>query len=226
MNKLALALALSAMALAACSTASGPTFSASELQPPDGVRTFQVDCHGLLSGPQTCMKAARRICGDQPVRNVDSARALRDGSDPATLVFQCGTAPAEAASAAEPVPVPAPAPAAVERVNLAGDALFATGLATLAPNARASLDKLLSERDDRTYTEVTVTGYTDSVGSDASNLALSKRRAATVANYLKAHGLKAQSVPVTGRGSADPVASNATAEGRASNRRVEISLQR
>ncbi|WP_321808772.1 OmpA family protein [Burkholderia sp. BCC1993] len=222
MNKLALALALSAMALAACSTASGPTYSASELQPRDGVRTFQVDCHGLLSGPQTCMKAARKICGDQPVRTVDSARALRDKSDPATLVFQCGAAPAQATSAAEPTP----APAAIEHVNLAGDALFATGLATLTPAARASLDKLLSEREDRTYTQVTVTGFTDSVGNDAANLALSKRRAETVASYLKAHGLKAQAVSVTGSGSADPVASNATAEGRARNRRVEISLQR
>ncbi|MCW5140290.1 OmpA family protein [Burkholderia cenocepacia] len=219
MNKLALALALSATALAACSTASGPTFSASELQPRDGVRTFQVDCHGLLSGPQTCMKAARKICGDEPVRAVDSARALRDKSDPATLVFQCGAAPAEAASAAEP------AAAVVERVNLSGDALFATDHATLAPTARESLDRLLSERADRTYSQVTVTGFTDSVGSDDYNLALSKRRAEAVAAYLKGHGLKTDSMTVSGRGKADPVASNATPEGRASNRRVEIRLQ-
>ncbi|WP_175962140.1 OmpA family protein [Burkholderia pyrrocinia] len=221
MNKLAFALALSAMALAACSTASGPTFSASELQSRDGMRTFQVDCHGLLSGPQTCMKAARKICGDQPVRAVDSARALRDTSDPATLVFQCGAAPAEAAaaSAAEP------APATVERVNLSGDALFATDHATLAPTARESLDRLLSERADRTYSQVTITGFTDTVGSDDYNLALSKRRAESVAAYLKAHGLKADTLTVTGRGKADPVASNATPEGRASNRRVEITLQ-
>ncbi|HEF5875844.1 TPA: OmpA family protein [Burkholderia cenocepacia] len=221
MNKLALALALSATALAACSTASGPTFSASELQPRDGVRTFQVDCHGLLSGPQTCMKAARKICGEEPVRAVDSARALRDQSDPATLVFQCGAAPAEAASAA----TPAPAAAVVERVNLSGDALFATDHATLAPTARESLDRLLSERADRTYSQVTVTGFTDSVGSDDYNLALSKRRAESVAAYLKAHGLKTDSMTVSGRGKADPVASNATPEGRASNRRVEIRLQ-
>nr|WP_249182877.1 OmpA family protein [Burkholderia cenocepacia] len=220
-NKLALALALSATALAACSTASGPTFSASELQPRDGVRTFQVDCHGLLSGPQTCMKAARKICGDEPVRAVDSARALRDKSDPATLVFQCGAAPAEAASAA----TPAPAAAVIERVNLSGDALFATDHATLAPTARESLDRLLSERADRTYSQVTVTGFTDSVGSDDYNLALSKRRAESVAAYLKAHGLKTDSITVSGRGKADPVASNATPEGRASNRRVEIRLQ-
>ncbi|WP_338641798.1 OmpA family protein [Burkholderia pyrrocinia] len=218
MNKLAFALALSAMALAACSTASGPTFSASELQPRDGVRTFQVDCHGLLSGPQTCMKAARKICGDQPVRAVDSARALRDKSDPATLVFQCGAAPAEAAatSAAEP------APAVVERVNLSGDALFATDHATLAPTARESLDRLLSERADRTYSLVTVTGFTDSVGSDDYNLALSQRRAESVAAYLKAHGLKTDTLTVTGRGKANPVNSNATEAGRARNRRVEV----
>ncbi|MBR8067947.1 OmpA family protein [Burkholderia cenocepacia] len=220
MNKLALALALSATALAACSTASGPTFSASELQPRDGVRTFQVDCHGLLSGPQTCMKAARKICGDEPVRAVDSARALRDKSDPATLVFQCGAALAEATSAATPAPA-----AVIERVNLSGDALFATDHATLAPTARESLDRLLSERADRTYSQVTVTGFTDSVGSDDYNLALSKRRAESVAAYLKAHGLKTDSITVSGRGKADPVASNATPEGRASNRRVEIRLQ-
>jgi OmpA-OmpF porin, OOP family len=226
-NKLALALALSATALAACSTASGPTFSASELQPRDGVRTFQVDCGGLLSGPQTCMKAARKICGDQPVRVVDSARALRNRSNPSSLVFQCGTAPVAPASApAEPAPAAQPVPAPVEHVNRSGDALFATGQATLVPSSRASLDKLLSEREDRTYTQVTVTGYTDSVGGDAYNLALSKRRAEAVAGYLKSHGLKADSMTVTGRGKAAPVASNETVEGRASNRRVEITLQR
>ncbi|WP_241294334.1 OmpA family protein, partial [Burkholderia stabilis] len=176
-------------------------------------------CAGLLSGPQTCMKAARKICGDQPVRALDSARALRDGSSPSSLVFQCGAAPAEPASAAEPTP------ATVERVNLSGDALFATDHATLAPTARESLDRLLNERKDRTYSQVTVTGFTDSVGSDDYNLALSKRRAESVAAYLKAHGLKTDSMTVTGRGKADPVASNATPEGRASNRRVEIRLQ-
>ncbi|WP_334067921.1 OmpA family protein [Burkholderia cepacia] len=227
MNKLALALALSATALAACSTASGPTFSASELQPRDGVRTFQVDCHGLLSGPETCMKAARKICGEEPVRAVDSARALRDKSDPATLVFQCGAAPTPVAQTAAPkeqAPVPAPAP--VEHLRLAGDALFATGQATLTPTARASLDKLLSEREGSTFSRVAISGYTDSVGGDTYNLGLSQRRAQAVASYLKAHGLNGDIWSVTGRGKADPVASNATADGRASNRRVEIALTR
>ncbi|AYZ64298.1 OmpA family protein [Burkholderia multivorans] len=224
MNKLSFVLALSAIALAACSSASGPTFSASELQPRDGVRTYQVDCHGIFSGPNTCMKAAQHLCGDQPVRTVDAAKALRDHADPATLVFQCG-----APEAAAPAPASSPAaaaPAPVEHVNLAGDALFATGLATLTPTARASLDALLARQGNTAFTRVSVTGYTDSVGGDASNLALSQRRAQAVAGYLKSHGLNAGTLAVTGRGSADPVASNATAEGRASNRRVEISLER
>ncbi|MGS0897376.1 OmpA family protein [Burkholderia stagnalis] len=222
MNKLALALALSATALAACTTSSGLTYTASELQPRDGVRTFEVSCLSLTTGPQTCMKAAQKICGDQPVRVLDSARSLRDGANPTSLVFQCGAAPA---APAEPVPAAEPA-AAVEHVNLSGDALFATDQATLAPTARESLDKLLSDHADHTYSQVTVTGYTDSVGSDSYNLALSKRRAEAVASYLKSHGMKADTLTVTGRGKADPVASNATAEGRANNRRVEISLQR
>ncbi|MEK7885855.1 OmpA family protein [Burkholderia contaminans] len=226
MNKLVYLSALCVVSLAACSTTSGPTFSASELQPRDGVRTFQVDCHGLLSGPQTCMKAASEVCGDQPVRVIDSARAIRNHADPATLVFQCGAAPDQVAPPApEATPAPAALPVAVEHVNLSADALFATGQSTLTPTARATLDTLLNAHANYTYAQVTVTGYTDSVGSDAYNLALSKRRAESVATYLKTHGLKADTWSVSGRGKTDPVASNATAEGRASNRRVEIALR-
>ncbi|KVL27932.1 hypothetical protein WS97_27945 [Burkholderia territorii] len=211
---------ISAALLAGCS-ASGPSYNTSELLPRDGVRTFRVDCQGLLSTSQTCMKAARRICSDQPVRIIDSVRALRDDSDPVTLVFQCGAAVASA-----PAAEPAPAPVPVDHVSFAGDALFATRIATLAPGASASMDRMLSNGEDRTYSQVTITGYTDSVGSDAANLDLSKRRAETVAGYLMLHGLKAKTLKVTGRGAADPVAPNSTIEGRARNRRVEMVLIR
>ncbi|WP_409994829.1 OmpA family protein [Burkholderia stabilis] len=218
-NKYSLALLVSVASLAACSSASGPTFSAYELQPRNGVRTFRVDCHGILSSEKTCMKVATRMCDKEPVRLVDSAAPFRDGADPRSIEFQCGAAPA-------PVPAPvAVAPAAAEKVSLTGDAYFATDSATLTPAARASLDGLLSRQADRHFSVVKVTGYTDSVGSDAHNLALSQRRADSVASYLREHGLKADSVTATGRGEADPVGSNDTAEGRASNRRVEIVLQ-
>ncbi|KWD48789.1 hypothetical protein WL67_15415 [Burkholderia ubonensis] len=223
MKNLYLVPILSALLLSACTSASGPTFSAYELQPRDGIRTYRVDCHGIFSSQATCMKVATRMCADQPVRAVDSTRPLRDGADPGTLVFQCG-ATAEAVASA-PVPVAA-APAPVQNVNLSSDALFAFGSATLTPAARATLDKLTSQQGDPHFTRVAVTGHTDAIGSDTSNLQLSQQRADAVAGYLRERGLRADTFVVTGRGKADPVASNATAEGRAGNRRVEIVLQR
>ncbi|KVT33215.1 OmpA family protein [Burkholderia ubonensis] len=224
MKNLYLVPILSALLLSACTSASGPTFSAYELQPRDGIRTYQVDCHGIFSSQATCMKVATRMCADQPVRAVDSTRPFRDGADPGTLVFQCGATAGAAAPA--PTPVAAAAPAPVQNVNLSSDALFAFGSATLTPAARATLDKLTSQQGDPHFTRVAVTGHTDAVGSDTSNLQLSQQRADAVAGYLRERGLRADTFVVTGRGKADPVASNATAEGRAGNRRVEIVLQR
>ncbi|KVN69763.1 OmpA family protein [Burkholderia ubonensis] len=223
MKNLYLVPILSALLLSACTSASGPTFSAYELQPRDGIRTYRVDCHGIFSSQATCMKVATRVCADQPVRAVDSTRPLRDGADPGTLVFQCGATAGAAASAPAPV---AAAPAPVQNVNLSSDALFAFGSATLTPAARATLDKLTSQQGDPHFTRVAVTGHTDAIGSDTSNLQLSQQRADAVAGYLRERGLRADTFVVTGRGKADPVASNATAEGRAGNRRVEIVLQR
>lgn len=219
-KKTSLALLVSVVSLAACSSASGPTFNAYELQPRNGVRTFRVDCHGILSNEKTCMKVATRMCDTQPVRLVDSEAPFRDGADQRSIEFQCGAPPA-------PLPAPvAAAPAAAEKVSLTGDTYFATDSATLTPAARASLDALLSRQADRHFSLVKVTGYTDSVGSDAHNLALSMRRAEAVGSYLREHGVNADSVTATGKGEADPVGSNETAEGRASNRRVEILLQK
>lgn len=73
-------------------------------------------------------------------------------------------------------------------------------------------------------TVVDVYGHTDSTGGDQYNLDLSQRRALSVANYLSAQGVDSRRFAVTGFGKTRPVASNATAEGRAQNRRVEIQL--
>jgi outer membrane protein OmpA-like peptidoglycan-associated protein len=73
-------------------------------------------------------------------------------------------------------------------------------------------------------TTVDVFGFTDSTGSDQHNLDLSQRRALAVANYLSAQGVDPRRFAVTGFGKTRPIASNATAEGRAQNRRVEIQL--
>ena len=73
-------------------------------------------------------------------------------------------------------------------------------------------------------TIVDVYGHTDSTGSDSHNFDLSQRRALAVANYLNSQGVDQRRFAVTGFGKSRPIASNATAEGRAQNRRVEIQL--
>jgi OmpA-OmpF porin, OOP family len=68
-------------------------------------------------------------------------------------------------------------------------------------------------------------GYTDSVGSEAYNTKLSERRATAVMNYLvKEAGVDRSKITAGGHGEADPVADNKSAEGRAKNRRVEVSI--
>ena len=71
--------------------------------------------------------------------------------------------------------------------------------------------------------EVSVVGHTDHIGSDAYNLALGLRRAGALAEFLRSHGVEVASVDTMGE--ADPVASNATAEGRALNRRAEGTIE-
>ncbi|WP_265468757.1 OmpA family protein [Arenimonas daejeonensis] len=69
---------------------------------------------------------------------------------------------------------------------------------------------------------ISIEGHTDSQGADAANQALSQRRAEAVRRVLEDAGLPSARLSASGRGESAPVADNATAEGRARNRRVEI----
>jgi uncharacterized repeat protein (TIGR01451 family) len=106
------------------------------------------------------------------------------------------------------------------------DVLFAFSKYTLRPGAAqvlATVSKLLKV----TYAKghITVTGYTDGIGSVAYNLVLSKERATTVADWLEQHGISTGRVSIAWKGKADPIASNATAQGRQKNRRVTITVK-
>jgi outer membrane protein OmpA-like peptidoglycan-associated protein len=108
--------------------------------------------------------------------------------------------------------------------SLSADAAFASGSAEIS---QAMHDKLLvvaKALEAQSENRIIVTGYADSIGSDASNRALSLDRASAVRNVLVAAGLPESRFNVVGRGEEAPVASTATAEGRAQNRRVEIRL--
>lgn len=109
------------------------------------------------------------------------------------------------------------------KVNVPSDVSFDTGRADIRPELRPVLDQFAQGLDASMH--VRVVGHTDSTGSDAVNDPLSVARARSVQDYLSARGVSAQRVEISGVGSRQPIADNATAEGRARNRRVEIFLR-
>jgi outer membrane protein OmpA-like peptidoglycan-associated protein len=106
-------------------------------------------------------------------------------------------------------------------VNMS-DVLFDTGKFTLRAGAREKLARVAGILSGHPGLQMQVEGYTDSVGSEASNQQLSEHRAASVRDYLTNAGIPASSVTAKGLGATLPVATNATASGRQQNRRVEL----
>ncbi|PIP02198.1 MAG: hypothetical protein COW18_14120 [Zetaproteobacteria bacterium CG12_big_fil_rev_8_21_14_0_65_54_13] len=109
----------------------------------------------------------------------------------------------------------------VEIIKMEG-VYFDNNSATLRPASVATLDKAVATLNRRASINVEVAAHTDSSGSDTYNLALSERRAASVKDYLVAHGIDASRLSSRGYGETQPVASNTSTEGRAKNRRVEL----
>lgn len=101
---------------------------------------------------------------------------------------------------------------------------FSTDGFVLAPASQQLLSQVAEKLKSCAGAQVAVTGYTDSSGNDAINVPLSGNRAKAVADYLVSQGLAADHVRSSGAGSANPIASNDTPEGKAQNRRVEITV--
>ncbi len=154
------------------------------------------------------------------------------------------------AEVAAPAPLPAPPPAPVDsdgddvvdgsdqcpgtpagaKVNAQGceeqlvlrGVNFSTGSATLTAQDTLILDSVADILAKRPAFDVEVRGHTDSVGSETSNLDLSQRRADSVRDYLVSKGISPEKLTAVGKGEAEPLASNDTADGRAENRRVTL----
>lgn len=112
----------------------------------------------------------------------------------------------------EPAPVePAPAPVQKETVSedhsLSSDVLFDFGKSTLKPEGKAALDKFYADyqAENLENSHLTISGYTDRIGSDASNQKLSEARANSVASYLQSLGMSADDISVVGYGESNPV---------------------
>lgn len=121
-----------------------------------------------------------------------------------------------------PPPEPKPAPA-VFLQPLRASLPFGFNSDHLNPNYLAALNPIAERLRQYPQAKLVVVGHTDSRGSAAYNLRLSQERARVTADYLATHfGINPARIIVQGDGEAKPVASNATAQGRAENRRVEI----
>ena len=94
--------------------------------------------------------------------------------------------------------------------------------AVIRPGDAAVLDEAITTLKASPGVVIDVNGYCDAIGGEEYNLKLSQRRGNAVANYLLSGGIQATQLRVHGYGKTNFVATNATAEGRAQNRRVEL----
>lgn len=111
------------------------------------------------------------------------------------------------------------------QLNIPGDVLFATNQYQIQPNFYQTLNSVAQTMNQYPQTVVHVYGYTDNVGNANYNQGLSERRANSAAQYLSSQGVNPQRIVVRGYGENYPRASNANANGRQQNRRVEIFIK-
>jgi outer membrane protein OmpA-like peptidoglycan-associated protein len=109
-------------------------------------------------------------------------------------------------------------------ITILGSVLFRSGGSELLAGAAPRLAAVADALNTQPTRNITVEGFTDSRGSDTQNQVLSLARADSVRTVLLSHGVESSRIRTVGVGEARPTADNATAEGRANNRRVEIVL--
>ncbi len=112
---------------------------------------------------------------------------------------------------------------AIDKINKSA-IFFAKGKSDLSPQAKAKLDTLLPYFSLLENRKIKITGYSDSLGSETLNLQISARRAENVKRYLVMHGFEPAQLVTEAKGSDEPLAPNATEQGRARNRRVSFKV--
>jgi outer membrane protein OmpA-like peptidoglycan-associated protein len=109
-------------------------------------------------------------------------------------------------------------------LDMPGNVTFAFDSAQLNPQFNSVLDKVAQTLVEYDQTVIQIAGHTDSTGTHAYNMKLSDQRAGSVKSYLAGRGVPAKRMQTVGAGPDYPIADNATPEGRADNRRVEITI--
>ena len=102
--------------------------------------------------------------------------------------------------------------------------LFEVSQATLTPAAMGEIDKLAKVLQKYPDTNIIIEGHADASGNPQKNMVLSQDRAQTVVTYLSTHSVEAARMTAKGMGDTEPIGDNATVEGKAVNRRVEVAI--
>nr|WP_298414157.1 OmpA family protein [uncultured Halomonas sp.] len=110
-------------------------------------------------------------------------------------------------------------------LNMPNSVTFGFDSSELTSAARQALNDASAVMREYPETRITVAGHTDSSGAEDYNQRLSQRRAQAVGSYLTQGGVASQRLNIVGYGENQPIASNANEQGRAQNRRVEITLE-
>ncbi|EPM43988.1 OmpA family protein [Pseudomonas syringae] len=111
------------------------------------------------------------------------------------------------------------------KLIMPGNITFATDSSAIASSFYSPLNNLANSLKQFNQNNIEIIGYTDSTGSRQHNMDLSQQRAQSVATYLTSQGVDQSHLSVRGAGPDQPIASNADANGRAQNRRVEVNLK-
>ena len=111
------------------------------------------------------------------------------------------------------------------KLIMPGNITFATDSSAIASSFYSPLNNLAGSLKQFNQNNIEIIGYTDSTGSRQHNMDLSQQRAQSVATYLTSQGVDQAHLSVRGAGPDQPIASNADANGRAQNRRVEVNLK-
>jgi len=112
-----------------------------------------------------------------------------------------------------------------DRIEITERVLFETGRAVIRPESYEVLDSVVDALDRYPQIkQIEVAGHTDNVGGDNFNMGLSRRRAASVMEYLTGKGIAAERLSSKGYGETEPIAVNFTEAGRQKNRRVEFRI--
>lgn len=162
------------------------------------------------------------MASGQPVKS-GTGLCWRDANwTPATAAPGCDgaivapkTAPVPKAEAPKPL---------VTKLNYAADTFFDFDKSVITPAGKQVLGLVVKNLTNLKLEVVIVIGHTDSVGTDAYNIKLGERRANAVKAYLASQGVDATRIYTESKGERQPIADNATKEGRAKNRRVEIEV--